>query len=264
MLELYHNSMSTCSQKVRIALAEKEQAWTGHHLNLRARDQHKPEYMKLNPNGVVPTIVHDGRVVIESAVINEYIDDVFPGIALRPADPYDRARMRLWTKQLDEGLHAASATISACIAFRFQFTEGKTDAQIRETLNGYIDPVKRARMSENVLEGVKSSHFLAGSRRVRKMLDDMEARLQTDAWLAGPTYSLADIAVTPYVTRVDHLQLGGQIGARPALADWYKRIRARPSYKTALTDFFLPDFVSLMAEKGAIHREEVDEIMESA
>jgi glutathione S-transferase len=264
MLELYHNSMSTCSQKVRIALAEKGQDWEGHHLNLRARDQHKPEYMKLNPNGVVPTIVHDGRVVIESAVINEYIDDVFGGTPLRPDNAYDRARMRMWTKQLDEGLHAASATISACIAFRYQFMDGKTDEQIRETLNGYIDPAKRARMSENVLDGVKSSFFLAGIRRVRKMLDDMDARLKTDAWLAGETYSLADIAVTPYVTRVDHLQLGGQIKARPALADWYDRIRARPSYDAALTKFFLPDFVSLMAEKGAIHREEVEDIMAGA
>jgi glutathione S-transferase len=261
MLELYHNAMSTCSQKVRIALAEKGQAWEGHHLNLRARDQHRPEYLKLNPNGVVPTLVHDGRVIIESAVINEYIDQVFGGTPLRPADPYDRARMRLWTKQLDEGLHAASATISACIAFRYQFTEGKTDAQIRETLNGYIDPAKRARMSENVLEGVRSTYFRAAILRVRRMLDDMEARLQDGPWLAGGTYSLADIAVTPYVTRVDHLQLGGRIAARPHLADWYARIRARPSYDVALTQHFLPDFVSLMAEKGAAHRDEVEAVM---
>jgi len=261
MLELYHNAMSTCSQKVRIALAEKGQAWEGHHLNLRARDQHRPDYLKLNPNGVVPTLVHDGRVIVESAVINEYIDQVFGGTKLRPADAYDRARMRLWTKQLDEGLHAASATISACIAFRYQFMDGKTDAQIRETLDGYIDPAKRARMSENVLEGVKSTYFRAAILRVRRMLDDMETRLQDGPWLAGGTYSLADIAVTPYVTRVDHLQLGGQIAARPHLADWYARIRARPSYDLALTQHFLPDFVSLMAEKGAAHRDEVEAVM---
>lgn len=261
MLELYHNAMSTCSQKVRLALAEKGQGWTGHHLNLRARDQHRPEYLKLNPNGVVPTLVHDGRAVIESAVINEYIDDVWPDPPLRPKDPWGRARMRLWTKQLDEGLHAASATISACIAFRYQFMAGKTDEQIRETLAGYIDPVKRARMSENVLEGVKSSHFVAALARVRKMLDDMEAALGDGPWLAGEAYSLADIALTPYVTRVDHLQLGGQIGARPGLAGWYARVRARPSYEAALTSHFLPDFVSLMAEKGAEHREEVEAMM---
>src|ERR1039458_399400 len=106
MLELYHNDMSTCAQKVRFALAAKEAVWPGPHLDLRAGDQQTPEYLKLNPNGVVPTLVHDGEVIIESTVINEYIDDALSGRALRPADAQSKARMRLWTKQLDEGLHA--------------------------------------------------------------------------------------------------------------------------------------------------------------
>src|SRR5690606_5866217 len=126
--------------KVRITLAEKGQAFESRHFILRAGDQHRPEYLKLNPNGVVPTIVHDGRVVYESAVIDEYLDDVFPDPPLRPSDAWERARMRIWVKQLDEGLHAASATISACIAFRYQFMEGKTEAELKKTLDGYVDP----------------------------------------------------------------------------------------------------------------------------
>ena len=78
MLELYHNDMSTCSQKARLALAEKGLKWTSHHLELRAGDQQKPDYTKLNPNAVVPTLVDNGRVIIESTIINEYIDDAFP------------------------------------------------------------------------------------------------------------------------------------------------------------------------------------------
>jgi glutathione S-transferase len=80
VLELYHNDMSTCAQKVRFALAEKAATWRSHHLDLRARDQQKPEYLKLNPNAVVPTLVHEGVVIIESTVINEYIDDALPGL----------------------------------------------------------------------------------------------------------------------------------------------------------------------------------------
>ena len=83
MLELYHNDMSTCSQKARLALAEKGLDWASHHMRLRAGDQHKPEYLALNPNGVVPTLVHDGAVIIESTVINEYLDDEFAAPALR-------------------------------------------------------------------------------------------------------------------------------------------------------------------------------------
>ena len=116
MIELYHNDMSTCAQKVRLALAEKGVAWESRHLDLRARDHQTPAYLKLNPNAVVPTLVHDGVVVIESSVINEYIDDAFEGAPLRPGNPAAKARMRLWTKQLDEGLHADTGVLSTSIA----------------------------------------------------------------------------------------------------------------------------------------------------
>ncbi len=118
MIELYHNDMSVCAQKVRFVLAEKKLAWDGHHLNLRAGDQQKPEYLKFNPNAVVPTLVDNGVVIIESTVINEYLDDAYPEPALKPDAAAGRARMRLWTKQLDEGVHAATSVVSSAITFR--------------------------------------------------------------------------------------------------------------------------------------------------
>lgn len=71
---------------MRLALAEKKLDWHSHILDLMVGDQFKPAYRNINPGAVVPTLVHDGRVVIESAVINEYIDDEFPDPALRPAN----------------------------------------------------------------------------------------------------------------------------------------------------------------------------------
>lgn len=264
MIELYHNGMSTCSQKVRITLAEKGQEFTSHHFNLRAGDQHHPDYLALNPNGVVPTIIHDGRVIYESAVIDEYLDEVFPEPPLHSTDPYERARMRIWVKQLDEGLHAASATISACIAFRYQFMEGKTEEELKKTLDGYVDPVKRARMTENVLQGVESSFFKPAIKRVVKMLDDMQATLANGPWLSGSTYSLADVAFTPYVTRVAHLQQDWLFEERTRVADWFDRIRARPTYKTALEDWFNPDFLSLMEARGAENCDGVKAVLDAA
>src|ERR1700752_1250609 len=129
MLELYHNDMSVCAQKVRLVIAEKGLAPTLHHLNLRKGDQLAPEYLKLNPNAVVPTLVHDGRVVIESTVICEYLDDAFPQKPLR-GDAGEKAQMRLWTKQLDEGLHIAIGNLSLCIAFRHQFLK-RTPEQLK-------------------------------------------------------------------------------------------------------------------------------------
>ncbi len=264
MLELYHNNMSTCSQKVRLALAEKGQGWTQHHQNLRAGDQHRPDYIKLNPNGVVPTLVHDGRVIVESAVIDEYVDEVFADPPLRPADASARAQMRLWTKQFDEGLHAASATISACIAFRYQFLAGKTSDEVEKTIAGYVDPVKRKRMGENIRKGVDSAYFAPAMRRVVAMMDDMEAALGHGPWLAGDDYSLADIAFAPYVTRVDHLAQLWLFDAHPRVADWFVRMQARPAYRCALADRFVADFVALLGEKGAAGADAVRKVVEGA
>ena len=83
-LELYHNDMSACAQKVRLTLAEKGIQWQGHHLDLRAGDQQKADYLRLNPKGVVPTLVEDGKVVRESTVIMEYLEDRYPEPPLRP------------------------------------------------------------------------------------------------------------------------------------------------------------------------------------
>ena len=66
MLTLYHGVTSTCSKRVRITLAEKGVDWDSVHLKLAERENLDPDYLKLNPNGVVPTLVHDGRVLTES------------------------------------------------------------------------------------------------------------------------------------------------------------------------------------------------------
>ena len=105
VIELYHADMSTCAQKVRLVLALKKLPWESRLLDLRRRDQHRPDYLKLNPNGVVPTLVDDGQAIMESTIICEYLDDAYPDPPLRPAAPTERAGMRIWTRRLDETLH---------------------------------------------------------------------------------------------------------------------------------------------------------------
>ena len=102
MLELYSAPQSTCSQKVRLTLAEKNLDFVEHKMKLFQNDQLKPEYLKLNPNGVVPTLVDDGTPIIDSSVIMEYLDEVYPEIALSPADPKQRALMRAWLRFFEE------------------------------------------------------------------------------------------------------------------------------------------------------------------
>ena len=91
MIELYHFAFSTCSQKVRLVLAEKGLEFVSHEVNIiGGQEQHDPEYVKLNPKHVVPTLVHDGRVFVESSLIIKYLDDAFPDPPMRPADALGR------------------------------------------------------------------------------------------------------------------------------------------------------------------------------
>ena len=82
MLELYHHGSSVCAAKVRLVLAEKNLEWTGHYLDILAGEQFNPDYLKLNPKAVVPTLIHDGEVITESTIICEYIDDAFTDLPL--------------------------------------------------------------------------------------------------------------------------------------------------------------------------------------
>src|SRR5919197_5726823 len=105
MIELYHHGSSVCAAKVRFALYEKGLEWKGHYIDILKGEQFDPAYMRLNPKAVVPTLIHDGHAIVESTVICEYLDEVFPEPPLKPANARDRAEMRLWTKAVDEVLH---------------------------------------------------------------------------------------------------------------------------------------------------------------
>ena len=147
MLALYHNDMSSCSQKVRICLAEKNLEWESRHLNLRAGEHQQDWYVKLNRRAVVPTLIDGESVVPESNVINEYLDERFPDVPLGPRDPMGRARIRLWTKQLDEDVHdACLAILSFGIAFRHQYlARGEQGRQMLEQIPNVFKRERRRR-----------------------------------------------------------------------------------------------------------------------
>ena len=247
MIKLYHNDMSVCAAKVRTVLAEKGQPWEGVHMDLRAGDTQKPEYLKMNPNAVVPTLVHDGMVIIESTVICEYLDDAFPRNPLH-GDALERARMRLWTKQLDEGLHIAVGNLSLCIAFRHQHL-AKTPEQLKAYLDGIPGAETRERRRKGIELGMDSPTFAPSLDRWDKWLGDAEAALQDGGWLAGRTYSLADIAYMPYMIRLEHLGLEALWARRPQVAAWRERIFAKPSYKSEVEKWLNPKYLELFEQQ---------------
>lgn len=234
MLELYHSVNSVCAQKVRVVLAEKSLEYREHLMTLRG-DQFEPAYMKLNPAGVVPTLVHDGRPVIESSVILYYLDEVFPAPPLMPGDPHERAAVRQYNKLVDEYVHTSCMTLTFATAFRPWFA-GLTGEQIDQRLAK--SPLKkRSDIKRDVaLNGLDSKYAKEALDVHQQLLERMEASLARGPWLAGGAFSLADAAVIPYILRLDLLRLKRLWESRDGIEDWYQRMRGRPSVKKEMLD----------------------------
>jgi len=264
MLEHYHNHISVCAQKVRLVLAEKGLSWKGHHFDLRRGEHLNPDYLKLNPKGVVPTLIHDGTVLVESTAINEYLDEVFPEPPLKPKDPVGRARMRVWTKLVDEGIHPATTSITFATTFRGMMLQ-KTPQELEDHLRRMPDLEKRELQGQLIDKGVDSPLVLKAIKLYDKAFDAMEKALAEGLWLVGDSYSLADVAYTPYLTRFDDLGMAEMWEvSRPRLADWFARIKARPNYAMAITDIVPGDYLAKLQAGGSAAWPKIKDMLKSA
>ena len=149
--ELFHGMASTCSKKVRMCLAEKRIPYRSHLLDLQKFEQHRPDYLAINPNGVVPTLVHDGRSIIESSIIIDYIDDCQPEPPLKPSDPYERAQMRLWIKFSDDVAYKA-VFAPTWHRLRHRAQEGLAGENLGETL-AHVPSAERRDRWQRMAEG---------------------------------------------------------------------------------------------------------------
>ena len=232
-LELYHGLASTCSKKVRMCLYEKNLPFVSHLLDLQKFEQHRPEYLRLNPNGVVPTLVDEGAPIIESTVIIEYLDDRFPDNSLRPSSPLERARMRLWTKYSDEVAYKA-VYAPTWQKLRHRAEEGLAEGALAQTLANVPTGERRERWSRMAIGGYSDAELEIAYNSMRKCLDDVEKALTDNPWLAGSAFSLADIAIIPFIDRIQNLRPDFMPPGRyQCLTDWYARMSARPSFDRA-------------------------------
>jgi glutathione S-transferase len=243
MLTLYHYWSSVCSQKVRLCLAEKNLGFRSRHINLFDFDQWDPAYVKLNPKGVVPTLEHDGKVVIESNVILEYLEDSFPDIRLRPADAYAQAQMRLWIYNSEEIAHPNGNTASHNPRHAVRHRAKQHSREELQTIAQRCpNPITRKRFLQRLEHGVSMEEEEHAYAALDYLLDQMEAALKNGPWLTGGVYSLADIAMAPFINRIEVLRRPEmvQAGRRPRIADWWMRLRARPAFDVAFS-FANPD-----------------------
>jgi glutathione S-transferase len=237
VLAVYHDNLSVCAQKVRLALDEKSIAWESRYVDLMKQEHLTPEYLRLNPRGLVPVLFHNDKAIYESTIILEYIEDTFPDRPLRPADAFERARMRLWTKIPDDGLHTACASVTYASAFVHQLKQHHNPKEMAERLSKLPDRARAARQQQ-ILDLEFQAPFVKDAVLLHdKVLKEMDAALAHATWLNGDDFSLADIAIIPYVTRLDRLGLDGMWADRPNVARWFAAMKARPSFDSAITAF---------------------------
>ena len=232
MLKLYNFAQSTCSQKVRICLHEKNLAWTD-ELLISGEQKHLEDwYLKLNPNGVVPTLI-DGteRPIFESSAIMEYLEDKYPAVSLRPKSNNTRAQMRAWTSFVDHlttpAVRYPSFQYGGLLQKFQELTQEKFDAQIE----------KRPLKSEFYREMDKTTGF--PHKLLRKALVDIKKsaiRLNDliensgGPWLMGKQFTLSDVAIGPLLDRIEDLGLEFIWTTElPKVRDWLSKFQNRPS-----------------------------------
>jgi len=233
MLKLYHGLGSSCSRKVRMCLFEKGLEWESQILDLKKFEQHDPEYLKLNPKGVVPTLVHNGVPVTDSSRIIEYLDNRFPAPPLRPAGEAALSQMEHWINWSDDVGYAA-VYMPTWNRNSLPVAQKLSEEQLKEVLARIPTKERRDRWKVVADGGFSDDKIKDSYAKMVLTYENMEVGLKDQLWLAGNLFSLADIAMAPFVERMVDLRddlLDSSI--YPNVYNWFDRIQARPSYKKA-------------------------------
>jgi len=232
MLELYflEEADSICSNRVVMTLAEKGiDNWVRRNLVLLNRDQFKPEYLKLNPKAQVPTLVHDGKVIRESSIICDYLDDLIAEPALKPGDAADRAHMQEWIKESDESGYQATASLNFVTKFRLEIPR----EQMEERWKKVPDIDRLHRQQSCVYEGLDSPYVLRAIGAWERTFKKMEETLADGRpWIMGDQFTLVETTHAPFIKVLEMLRLLELwLDGRPNVGRWWESITNRQSYK---------------------------------
>jgi glutathione S-transferase len=253
MLELYHHGSSVCAAKVRLALAEKNLAWHSHYVDILKGEQFNDAFLALNPKAVVPVLVHNGHVITESTIICEYLEDAFAAQSIYPQSPLARAAARQWTKAVDEELHPACSALTYIVSHRHTILcagVGSFEAFIAS--GGSEGRAARLRKWQWINEGFAAPGAADYIKLYCSYLDKMEQALRHSAWLAGDRFSIADVAMAPYVNRLACLGMEAlwSNDRLPRVAAWFEQVRARPAFISAVIDWLPGELAAEMLANG--------------
>ena len=265
MLELYHHGSSACAAKVRLALAEKRLAWQSHYVDILKGEQFSPAFRAVNPKAVVPVLVHDSHFITESTVICEYLDDAFTAHPLYPANPLNRAAVRLWTKAVDEELHPACSAITYTVSHRHTILRNGVGSFDDFLQAGTHEGLAARKLKWDwIQQGLQAPGVAEKVRLYDAYLHKMETVLAQQDWLVGVDFSMADIAMAPYLNRLSALAMADiwRNGRLPRVEDWFGRIRQRQSFRPALLDWMPEALAAEMFANGQQSWREVRAILE--
>lgn len=233
-MRLFHAWLSSASRRVRLCLAEKNMAYESVAVDLGRQEQHSPEFLAMNPNGVVPALeLSPGRFLHESSTICEYLDDVQPDPPLRPTGAYDRALMRNFVRWTDEKSLPNLLILNWSLMLQPAARQW-TDAQLQEKLDRIPTPERReawVRIARKPYTEEEKAAALAG---LLALVDKMEAMLQQSPWLVAGRYSLADIAAVPFIARIAEIEPAALDAlAHPRVHAWWQAVQQRPAFAAA-------------------------------
>ena len=232
MIELFHAHISTCSQKVRLCLAEKGLSYESRAIDFARMEHLSDNYLAINPNGVVPALVHRGKPIIDSSVICEYIDEVWPEQPLSPGDPAGRANMRAWMRYIEEVPTAAIRVPSFNKLFAKSIGLLPDDAFQKMT-----DKMPLRKAFYHKLQGVKGFDKSLYDESIEKLASTLtrvdKALANSGSWLLGKQFSIADIVLIPTFVRMADLELDDMWQAMPRVSNWFAAVQERPSFTTA-------------------------------
>ena len=228
---LYNAPQSTCSQRVRFVFNAKKLAFDEHRLDLFSGDQLEPDYLAINPNGVVPTLVHDGAVIIDSSVIVEYLDEVRPADArFTPDDPLARATMRSMTRYIDEIPTPAVRVPSYNLAFLPHF-QAMSEDEFLALANS--KPLRKEFLLTMGRTGFPKAEMDGALDRLARAVARMDDWLAASGgpFLMGQAITLADVAVMPVIVRMDDINLHEVWAEKPAIGRWLAAIRGQDAFQ---------------------------------
>ncbi len=231
-VHLLHFDASSCSQKVRILLNEKDIVWESHHVDLRKRQHATPWFLSINPRGVVPVLVHDGVVHVESNDIMEYVDMLQSERAsFLPEDADERSTVKeelAYQASLRLGIRALTVKFMSPQAMYFNSREALDEYR----KNGAPDlsrDIEIAWWQSAADSGVSRAALIESFASHRDALRRLEDRLQDREWLHGNRISVLDIA---WFTTIHRLRvLGYDLSRHPYLLSYFQRLLLRPAFR---------------------------------